>query len=100
MLKVSPVPPAIDKPQAQTGDVRLMALLHAGFVLTGVVNTMVGPLLPVLSARWALNDAHAGYLFTAQFSGSMLGVMGSGFLMLLRGFPPFLGRGSGSVGAG
>lgn len=85
MLKVSPVPPAIDKPQAQTGDVRLMALLHAGFVLTGVVNTMLGPLLPVLSARWALNDAHAGYLFTAQFSGSMLGVMGSSFLMSRRG---------------
>src|SRR5437899_1039418 len=85
MLKVSPVPPAIDKPQAQTVDVRLMALLHAGFVLTGVVNTMLGPLLPVLSARWALNDAHAGYLFTAQFSGSMLGVMGSSFLMSRRG---------------
>lgn len=85
MLEMNPVPRAVDKPQAQTGSVRLMALLHAGFVLTGVVNTMLGPMLPVLSARWALNDAHAGYLFTAQFSGSMLGVMGSSFLMSRRG---------------
>jgi len=62
-----------------------MVLLHAGFVLTGVVTTMLGPMLPVLSARWTLDDAHAGYLFTAQFSGSMLGVMGSSFLMSRRG---------------
>ncbi|GAC1439846.1 MAG: MFS transporter [Terriglobales bacterium] len=58
-----------------------MVLLHGGFVLTGVVNTMLGPMLPVLTARWALDDAHAGSLFTAQFSGSIMGVMGSSFLM-------------------
>jgi FHS family glucose/mannose:H+ symporter-like MFS transporter len=62
-----------------------MVLLHAAFVLTGVVTTLLGPMLPVLSVRWALDDAHAGYLFTAQFSGSMLGVMGSSFLMSRRG---------------
>jgi MFS transporter, FHS family, glucose/mannose:H+ symporter len=62
-----------------------MVLLHAGFVLTGVVTTMLGPMLPVLSARWTLDDAHAGYLFTAQFCGSTLGVMGSSFLMSRRG---------------
>jgi MFS transporter, FHS family, glucose/mannose:H+ symporter len=72
-------------PQAQTSDMGLMALLHAGFVLTGVVNTVLGPMLPMLSARWSLNDAHAGYLFTAQFGGSMLGVMGSSLLMSRRG---------------
>lgn len=60
---------------------RLMLLLHVGFVLTGVVNTMLGPLLPALSARWGLTDERAGYLFTAQFSGSMVGVLGSSFLM-------------------
>jgi MFS transporter, FHS family, glucose/mannose:H+ symporter len=58
----------------------LSVLLHLGFVLTGVVNTMLGPLLPILSTRWGLNDAQAGYLFTAQFTGSMLGVFGSSFL--------------------
>lgn len=45
---------------------------------------MLGPLLPVLAARWALNDARAGYLFTAQFSGSVLGAMGSSLLMARR----------------
>jgi MFS transporter, FHS family, glucose/mannose:H+ symporter len=84
MLQMNPVPRAEDKPQAQTGSARLMALLHAGFVLTGVVSTMLGPMLPALSARWALDDAHAGYLFTAQFSGSMLGVMSSSLLMSRR----------------
>jgi MFS transporter, FHS family, glucose/mannose:H+ symporter len=98
---MNPVPQAIDKPQAQTTGVRLMALLHAGFVLTGVVNTMLGPILPVLSARWSLNDAHAGYLFTAQFSGSMLGVMGSSFLMSRRGYrtPVLLGLGLMALGS-
>jgi FHS family glucose/mannose:H+ symporter-like MFS transporter len=68
----------------QASRVRLAVLLHAGFVLTGVVNTMLGPLLPLLSARWGLTDARTGYLFTAQFSGSMLGVMGSSLLMARR----------------
>jgi fucose permease len=97
---MNPVPPGVDKPQAQTGGVRLTALLHAGFVLTGVVNTMLGPMLPVLSARWALNDAHAGYLFTAQFSGSMLGVMGSSLLMSRRGHRISLLLGLGFMAAG
>lgn len=98
---MKPVPRAVDKPQAETGGVRLMALLHAGFVLTGVVNTMLGPMLPVLSARWALDDAHAGYLFTAQFSGSMLGVVGSSFLMSRHGhrLPLLLGLGLMALGS-
>lgn len=64
---------------------RLSILLHLGFVLTGIVNTMLGPLLPVLSSRWGLNDARAGYLFTAQFTGSMLGVFASSFFASRRG---------------
>jgi FHS family glucose/mannose:H+ symporter-like MFS transporter len=85
MLQMNPVSQAVDKPQAPAGNVQLLALLHAGFVLTGVICTILGPLLPVLSERWALDDAHAGYLFSAQFGGSMLGVMGSSFLMSRRG---------------
>lgn len=52
----------------------LVALLHSGFILTGVANTMLGPLLPLLSSHWHLNDVQAGNLFVAQFLGSMLGV--------------------------
>jgi fucose permease len=57
-----------------SGAPALVALLHSGFILTGVANTMVGPLLPLLSSRWHLNDVQAGNLFVAQFLGSNLGV--------------------------
>jgi FHS family glucose/mannose:H+ symporter-like MFS transporter len=46
-------------------------LLFSGFVLTGIVNTVLGPVLPWLSARWALTDAAAGSLFTVQFAGGL-----------------------------
>ena len=49
-------------------------LVHAAFVLTGVMTTLLGPMLPVFSARWSLSDSQAGYLFTAQFAASILGV--------------------------
>jgi FHS family glucose/mannose:H+ symporter-like MFS transporter len=57
-----------------------------GFVLTGVVNTFLGPILPVLAARWGLSDASAGYFFTAQFLGSILGANLSSILLPSRGF--------------
>ena len=50
-------------------------VLHAGFALTGVLTTLLGPVLPVLSARWRLDDAHSGLLFTAQFLGSLSGAL-------------------------
>lgn len=74
----------VDSTAKESARRRLAVLLHAGFVLTGVVTTMLGPLLPLLVARWVLNDAQAGYLFTAQFSGSILGAMGSSLLMARR----------------
>ncbi|HZI55308.1 MAG TPA: MFS transporter [Verrucomicrobiae bacterium] len=58
----------------------------AGFVLTGVVNTFLGPILPVLAARWQLSDSRSGYFFAMQFVGSMLGVSISSFLLPRRGF--------------
>jgi FHS family glucose/mannose:H+ symporter-like MFS transporter len=71
--------------QARAATPALIALLHAGFILTGVVNTMLGPLLPVLSSKWVLTDTQAGNLFLAQFLGSVLGVTGSSFLNPSRG---------------
>jgi fucose permease len=59
--------------------------IYTGFVLTGVVTTLLGPILPVLSARWALNDTQAGYLFTAQFVGTTGGSLLSGSLEWRRG---------------
>ncbi len=67
--------------------------VHAAFVLTGTVTTLLGPLLPVLAARWSLDDARAGYFFTAQFAGSMAGVGVSGVLVSRFGFPVALAAG-------
>lgn len=60
-------------------------VLHAGFVVTGIVTTLLGPLLPILISRWSLTDRRAGLFFTAQFCGSMLGVASIGPL-IKRGY--------------
>ncbi|HZV59305.1 MAG TPA: MFS transporter [Candidatus Eremiobacteraceae bacterium] len=61
-------------------------LLFAGFVVTGVVTTILGPILPVFISRWSLNDSQAGFFFTTQFAGSLAGVVLSSFLLSTRGF--------------
>ena len=48
-------------------------LLHGGFLLIGVVTTLLGPILPMLAAQWSLDDAELGLLFTAQFGGAIIG---------------------------
>jgi MFS transporter, FHS family, glucose/mannose:H+ symporter len=60
-------------------------VLHCGFVVTGIVTTLVGPLLPILIGRWSLSDQRAGLFFTAQFVGSMVGVASIGPL-IKRGY--------------
>src|SRR5713226_794774 len=62
------------------------AVLHVGFVLTGMVTMLLGPILPLLATRWALTDAQAGLLFSAQFLGSLAGAVTSNFLIPRRGF--------------
>ncbi|HYW66612.1 MAG TPA: MFS transporter [Candidatus Dormibacteraeota bacterium] len=84
------------------------ARLHSGFVYIGVVTILLGPLLPYLARHWSLSDSQAGFLFTAEYSGSALGnlltglllprigftrVMGTSFLLFVLGFS-FLGAGS------
>lgn len=49
------------------------APFYFALVLTGVVTVLLGPLLPVVSARWLLTDMQGGWLFTAQFSASVIG---------------------------
>ncbi len=48
---------------------------HAGFILVGVINTFLGPMLPILSVRWGLTDAQAGRLFGAQYAGAIIGAI-------------------------
>ncbi len=71
---------------------RLLVLLHAGFLLIGIVTVLLGQILPVLSKRLSLNDREAGYLFVAQFTGSLAGaffynriIKNFGYLRLLTG---------------
>lgn len=65
---------------------RIPILVYASFGLTGVVTTLLGPILPVLSSKWSLSDAQSGYLFTAQFIGSLGGVAVSSSFMGRWGF--------------
>ena len=75
-------------------------ILHAGFVVTGMATTFLGPLLPGLSSRWSLTDAQAGLFFTAQFLGSIIGVALSSALLPSRGFRFTIALGFGATGAG
>jgi FHS family glucose/mannose:H+ symporter-like MFS transporter len=61
-------------------------LLHFDFLLTGIVMTFLGPMLPILSARWSLSDSGAGALIFTQFLSSMFGMLLSGVLVERQGY--------------
>jgi len=63
-----------------------VSLLYLDFVITGVVMTLLGPMLPMLAARWSLNDTQAGYLFTAQYAASIVGMLLSSVLVARYGY--------------
>ena len=70
---------------------RLVWAGQIAFIPTGILTTLLGPLLPILIARWALTDARAGDLFLVQFLASLAGVQLSALLLARVGFrPPFL----------
>lgn len=54
---------------------RFLLTVHAVFVLVGIANTMLGPLLPLLAQRWQLTDRQSGALFFAQFFGGFAGAI-------------------------
>jgi MFS transporter, FHS family, glucose/mannose:H+ symporter len=60
-------------------------LLHGGFLLIGVVTTLLGPILPLLAAKWSLDDAELGLLFTAQFGGAIIGAAMSSRMIVRLG---------------
>ena len=64
----------------------VQAALFAGFVISGMVATILGPSLPTFIARWALDDTQAGLFFTTQFTGSLLGVLLSSAILSTRGY--------------
>jgi fucose permease len=56
------------------------------FVPTGIVTVMLGPLLPLLAAKWSLNDTQSGFFISAQFAGALVGTAASSFLLPRIGF--------------
>src|SRR5580658_10641169 len=74
-----------DRPVAHPISSAASIVLHAGYVVAGIVTTLIGPILPILIGRWSLSDQRAGLFFTAQFCGSMAGVASLGWL-IKRGY--------------
>ena len=79
-------------------DRQLAFLLHFGFLLIGVVTTLLGPILPMLATRWHLGDAEAGWLFTAQFTGGIIGSALSSRMILRLGLLRLMACGYVTIG--
>ncbi|HEX7422369.1 MAG TPA: MFS transporter [Terriglobales bacterium] len=67
---------------------KLVLAGQIAFLPTGILTTLLGPMLPILIARWAMNDTQAGNLFLVQFLASLVGVQLSGVLLARLGFRP------------
>jgi MFS transporter, FHS family, glucose/mannose:H+ symporter len=63
-----------------------IAMIYCSFVLAGVVTTLLGPILPLLIARWGMSDERAGLFFTFQFFGNLAGIASLGWLISRRGY--------------
>jgi fucose permease len=87
-----PVPSAIENGKGAPG-LAARATVHLGFVLAGVVTTLLGPLLPVLIAHWKLTDAQAGLFFSAQYFAALTGSLTLSPLLVWRGYRVVMGGG-------
>lgn len=75
-------------------------LLCAGFVVNGIVISLIGPILPMFMAKWGLNDSRAGLFSLVQFSSSFIGVLASSPLISAKGFKPAITLGIALLGVG
>jgi fucose permease len=79
-------------PQAElsqsSSNQKLVLAGQIAFLPTGILQTLLGPMLPILIARWVINDTQAGNLFLVQFLASLVGVQLSGVLLARWGFRP------------
>jgi MFS transporter, FHS family, glucose/mannose:H+ symporter len=84
----------VSKDPAKSPEVRFeWGLLHAGFIVIGVITPLLGPLMPILKNRWDITDAQAGSLFASQFTGSFIGTIFTSFLLPRLGFSKMLALG-------
>ena len=67
---------------------RLIVAGQVAFLPTGMLTTLLWPMLPILSARWGLTDTQSGNLFLVQFLGQLAGVQLSGVMLARVGFRP------------
>ncbi len=67
---------------------KLILAGQIAFLPTGVLTTLLGPMLPILAIHWRLNDTQAGNLFLVQFLAMLVGVQLSGILLARLGFRP------------
>jgi FHS family glucose/mannose:H+ symporter-like MFS transporter len=78
------------RPASIANEARHLKFVHgalfAGFVISGMTATILGPSLPTFIARWGLDDTQAGLFFTTQFMGSLLGVLLSSAILSVRGY--------------
>jgi FHS family glucose/mannose:H+ symporter-like MFS transporter len=79
--------PAVERKRKHVG---LIALLSAGFILTGFPTIIAGPILPTFISRWNLTDSQAGLFFTVQFAASLAAVWITTGLTAWRGYRPGL----------
>ncbi|MBC7796895.1 MAG: MFS transporter [Pyrinomonadaceae bacterium] len=68
----------------------LIVFLNVAFVLLGAITTLLGVILPNLSARLALKDSESGLLFTVQFGAAIVATYFSDRLCKRIGFIPTL----------
>jgi fucose permease len=78
----------------------VLAVVYSGFLITGVVAGMTGPLVPFLRADLHLDYAEAGLLFSAQSVGSFMVLLAGGWLVHVFGKRRILLTGSLSFAVG
>ncbi len=82
------------------GHRNLLVLLFAGFVLSGIATTIVGPMLPIFIRRWSLDDGQAGLFSSIQFLAALGGTLASSVIAAWRGYRPALVMGYALMGGG
>lgn len=75
-------------------------LLHLGFVVVGIITTLIGNVLPTFIHHWSLTDSQAGFLIAAQFTGSTLGTLLTSVVLPRFGFARVLCAGFLAFGLG
>src|SRR5258708_4258662 len=82
------------------GHRNLLILLFAGFVLSGIATTIIGPMLPIFIRRWSLDDGQAGLFSTIQFLAALGGTLASSAIATWWGYRPALVLGYALMGGG